>query len=625
MLETEHKRETSKNQTVGAPDTTSPLSLRLWLAASILLSAAMAFSTIGLGWFDDDYIHRVMVDGRYNEASSPTDLYCFVGGPKELESTKFHMWWSHPKTSHCSFRPLAGLSLTFDHQFFAHQPWAAHLHSILLFAIFATAVWLLTRQLFGLRAATFALLCVGLGKHMFESVGWIAARHSILGAAFGGIAVVCFLTEEPNWRRRACAWAALIASLASSEASLGVLAIVIVYPFLVERGSSSLVTRLREAAPKFALGLAYVGFYFVQGYGAKANAAYSSFDDGIVHTVWQVVVRFVAIIGEWIFGFASSLVEIPEERVVPLSAGGLAFVLLGALARIAWPLFDSTKRQTVSALTLAGLAALAPGLLAHVSGRILTISLLALMPALAALLDGAWSATRVGLTDARRNSSASKRSTTGGAYVSSVARYVVLGAVLGGLLVINPLHRLQAQAWALERSLAEDEVSTNSFSICPDSADVLVLSSRDLFSSLFGPYLFLPAGDGRRGHYALTAADANLELERTSPHELRLSAPHDGTVLGGFIVRIRRPDNAPLATGDRLTFGNFEVEPSQVSTEGVSEIRLRDPRGFSDDAVCFVQARFDEVAKTLRFERVSTPSIGKPTSVAFLEDPFLWY
>jgi hypothetical protein len=192
-------------------------------------------------------------------------------------------------------------------------------------------------------------------------------------------------------------------------------------------------------------------------------------------------------------------------------------------------------------------------------------------------------------------------------------------------LVTNPLHRFQAQAWAVERSNAEDEVSQNSFTVCPDTADVVVLSSRDLFSSLFGPYLFLPPGDGRRGHYALTASDTKLELERISTHELRVSGDDDGLVLGGFIVRIRRPDNAPLRPGDRLKFGHFEVEVSQVSEGGVSEIRLRDPRGFPDDAVCLVSAVFDYGPETLRFTRVETPQLGKQYALAFPEEPFLWY
>lgn len=582
--------------------------LRVFLAVSLVLSVAMALSTVGLGWLDDDYIHRVMVEGRYADATRPTDLYCFVGGPEKLESARFHMWWSHPETSHCSWRPLSGLSLTLDHRLFSQQPWAAHLHSILLFAIFAYAVFAVTREFFGLRAATFALLCLGLAKHMFEPIGWIAARHSMLGAALGGIAVVGFLTGQPTWRRKIGAWAAVIASLGASEGSIGVIAILIVYPLLTQHGVGSVSARLRDAAPKAALGVAYLGFYFASGYGAKANAAYSSFDGGIFATVRQVLLRFVALIGEWIFGIASSLVESPGEWQMPLVVGSFALLLLAWLARLAWSAFDGEERRRTVALTVAGLAALGPNLLAHVSGRLLTVSLLALMPALAALMDGAWRAARESRTPSAR-----------------AFAYAPLGAALLGLLVTNPSYRWQAQAWAAERSDAELEVSEHSVSVCSDEADVVVLSSRDLFTSLFGPYLFLPPGDGSRGHYALTAADSTIDLERMSTDELRVSARDDGSVLGGFIVRIRRPDHAPLAVGERFRLGGLEIEVSRVSEGGVSEIRVRDPRGFAEDAACLVHARFDDVAETLRFERVSTPAVGERVAVAFTEEPFMWY
>ena len=95
---------------------------RGWLAGLVLLGVALHLPALWMGFYADDYLHRLVLEGRVEQAPmKPWNLYDFgaVADWVGLSgSTGAIPWWTPPDWSARFLRPLASLSLWLDHFLF---------------------------------------------------------------------------------------------------------------------------------------------------------------------------------------------------------------------------------------------------------------------------------------------------------------------------------------------------------------------------------------------------------------------------------------------------------------------------------------------------------------------------
>lgn len=176
-------------------------------------------------------------------------------------------WWAdeHPRTSY--FRPLTSLSLWLD--FEQRLPvWWMHLQNCVIYAVMVWLVVSLYKQ-FGLSDAGLGLasLFFALDGAIALSVGWIAARNTLLAACFGLACVLVHERARRTGRALLLALSSLLFALAlcSGELGLCTLGYLAAHALVVDR--SSWLRRALAVAPYGVIAGAYLANYVSAGYG----------------------------------------------------------------------------------------------------------------------------------------------------------------------------------------------------------------------------------------------------------------------------------------------------------------------------------------------------------------------
>ena len=129
-------------------------------------------------------------------------------------------YWAHqPAGSAGHFRPLATLSLRWDHRLWGLEPWGYHLTNLLLhLGVVALAGSLLAGLWTGRgRAAWLGLTVFALHPALCDSVVWISGRTSMLSALPGLLGACWLLRSGPAWRTACIAGLALAGSILGKE------------------------------------------------------------------------------------------------------------------------------------------------------------------------------------------------------------------------------------------------------------------------------------------------------------------------------------------------------------------------------------------------------------------------
>lgn len=530
----------------------------------------MALPSLWIGWVDDDYFHRTMVDGRFAPEVDDLSLYCYEQGAEGVHADRFVMWWSHPSLRTCFLRPIASLSLAFDHRVLRDRPALGHLESLLLFGVFAICLFMIAREIFGRRTATLALFMLGLSYSLVGPVSWIANRHTALTAAFAALGFFFYLRGRRDTDRRQvlAGWIGMLLALASSESGLGVWAMALAYELLLSDRPRQ--NRFKNGAAIIVACLTYLAAYVFFGFGARYSEAYIGPHTEPLTILSEMSGRFVAVMGEWILGFPAAAWFLPEARPASATAGAVAIALLIATVALGWRCLDARDRRSVVALGVGGFAAFLPGLPAPPSGRLLVVAMLGLMPALATLIVAA-------MTYVRSIESRGAR----------VVRWIPMSLLLLGLLVFNPLMRVAHMVDMLRRADAERELVAAGLDGCEAGSTVFILSSRDLVTAIYAAHMLDELREPR-GFFTLTVAPAAVELRRSAPETLELRAV-DGSLVAGMMLSLFRPPGSPLRPGDRIERESVTIEVAEVDGSNLASLRLHHPRSFPEREVCFVR------------------------------------
>src|SRR5579883_3327065 len=148
----------------------------------------------------DDHVQAAMIDGSFPVARSPFDLYDFVddGDRQPLLDRGILPWWTHPGLTVRFLRPLSSALLWADHRLFGRDPAAAHVHSLLWWALASAGVYLLLTRLLGRRAALLGGAAYAFSPCHAIPLVWVANREALVATALGVLGLIAHV----RWRER---------------------------------------------------------------------------------------------------------------------------------------------------------------------------------------------------------------------------------------------------------------------------------------------------------------------------------------------------------------------------------------------------------------------------------------
>ena len=523
---------------------------RRWLASRTfplslaLLAMTLTLPALATGWHFDDYLHRAAL----SEGGSPTldvalnDLFVFMDGDpartqRLIESGEFP-WWALPQGQNAFWRPIAGLTHWLDYRLWPNSPPLMHAHSLLWFGALVLAVALLYQRLIGAGwLAGLAALLYALDDARGYAVSWIANRNALIATLCCCLALIA----HDRWRRDGWRWAGFAATallalgLLSAEAAVALLAYLLAYALILDRGDWW--QRLRSLLPALSVTLIWRLSYRALGYGAFGT---SYIDPGTepLRFIAAIVERGpVLLLGQWALPPAElyPLLTPPASWLLYLAA----LLLLALLILITWPLLRRDALARFWALGM--LLATIPACSALPANRLLGMIGLGAMGLLARLiidllrLRGSWQ-RMFGL--------------------GLAALHLVCAPLLLPLTAYSPA--LFGTIEPAIRSLPHDPGLSGQTAIFVTAPSFFSISYLPLIRAREG----LPVPQRMRW---LAPALAEVELSR--PDESTLLVRPAGGYLTGFDTVFRNPALG-LVVGQQIVLSDVVVSITRLTTDG---------------------------------------------------------
>ena len=627
--------------------------LAQWLASRNALRVALALGVLatlpalGVGLVHDDLMQRLALEGAVpGYARGPHELYDFTGsdpgGTRAMIEAGYFPWFTDPALSLRFFRPLSSLLLALDVALFGRAALPAHVHSLLWFVLIACAAAAIFRRVLSPRAATLATLVYVLAGAHADTTAWLAARHTLVGAALGALAVWAHVAGRtqagraqagraqagrtqagrPQGRSRIALLAvpALLVGMLASETALGAVVFILLYELIVSEGPRR--ERVVAALPVLALGLAHLAFYVLSGYGTKESGAYiSPFDDPGAFA-GAIVSRGALLVAELYGALPSLITSMLEPAQVPgaiygaLAAAGCALVLYRGRDRRA----ERSDGRPTSAAVCRGRDAVAQrsdpcDRLAEGEGRALLwlglSSVVCLAPMVGGVVGGrllplslVGSAAVVGAAIVLAFELASK---------TTVARRLGFGAIGVALVLLHlgfsPLVRLSMPSFLANVGEAERELARRADAgECREGSTGYLLTGADPVLSLYAAPALLyyepekAAWLSRMRVLSMAPHAQELTVTGADRFELRVL---DGPREANLFETVYR--DAPLSRGHRVQAGELTATVLEVERGLPTHVAFEVEGGL--ESICFLTWRDGQLAA------LPTPELGRSRSL----------
>jgi len=540
----------------------SPPVGRRFVLIVVLVSLALSAPMLAAGYWMDDYYFG----SELTTLDKPFGLYDF--GDK-LHTAQIAPWWASPEFRISFFRPLSSATLYLDFFVWRGNATLAHLHSALWFVLLLLGALRLLQRLLPPRQTRWAAVIFAVSACHAFTVGWIAARHAALGGAIAAWSLFFYFAWRQEGARKNAVFslALYVLGLLASETALAVAALVVAYELVGAQGAWR--ARLAAAAPYVGLGLVYVLFYKLAGYGAYGSGVYA---DPSVHPgrfLGALPGKTVSMIATYLFGVPTSLSYMPGMEHIPVVLGTFALVLLGVGVAVTWRHLSPDLRRQARWLGLGCLLALAPGLAALPQGRSAAMSFCA-FSALAGLVVAGLFAARPAWP----------------------GRLLPLGTALLlclGLVVTSPLLRLALGGVGLKGGQDEVKLATRSPLRCARGARVFMLNGGLLFSIKTPFVVAHHRGRFFRGWHQLTEPGNDIKVQRTGKNTLVVSGG-DEPVINPFVLRLMRP-HEDLKAGRVVNRPYLQSKVLAAKAGHPTRVRFTIPHLDDPQRVCLL--RFD--------------------------------
>jgi hypothetical protein len=571
----------------------APRRSRKLLVVACALAAAFAAPFLSSPLVLDDVVHRVMLERRIPDPHwGALELYDFLGGPgrdiPRLRDLGAVPWFAGEDLSLRFFRPLSSATLALDVQLFGRRLVPVRIHSLLWLFASIVLVAALHDRLLTRRTAPLATFISAVAAAHAMPVLWLAARHTVVATTWS-LAAIYF-----HVRARADEWApgrvlasiAFAVALLAGEMALGTLAVLIAWEAIGRRTPPTAFVRV--LLPFFVLSAVYLALYVGLGYGARGSGGYAAISPSIA-TFSMGLRHWLILLGELAVGAPSDPSGSASTAVQWIAAGGsaIAVAIVAAMVRLSRAWIAPREMTALIWMAVAAAAAAAPGALAPIGGRVLTLALLPASGVAAIAILG-------GVNVLRSGTLSHSRKWLGGAALTALAF---------GHLVTGPLVRIGAGV-ELAR-IGRDQYRIAS-SVPPCEGGIAIVAAGDpTVSTYVAPTLLL--GDRPiQDMHTLSMAAVDHRLERVAEASFDLVVLRNG----------REPDlwerlyrNTPIAAGDRVTVKSFDAAVREVENGWPTRVRFTFRAPLESGAVCFLQWRH------ARLEHVPLPTVGGAVAI----------
>jgi hypothetical protein len=544
----------------------------------LLVALVLALPMLGMGFFLDDNIQLLILEGRW-PLGSPFDLFRFAGGGPEgmrrIVQEGPYPWWTLPELTISFWRPLSSALAVLDHRLFGRDPLGYHLHSLAWYLGVVALFGLLLRRLLPGALGVFALLLFVMDDSHVLPVGWVANRNVLVSTALalGGLWLHLQWREARKPWALPCSLALLAMSLTAGESALGVFAYLLAYELFGSRGT--VVERLRAVAPAAVIALVYLGVYKALGYGAYGSAMYLDPVGEPGRYLVAALGRVPALMGG-LLGMPVDLWGLKaESRPVLVGLGLATLALLGFLLRSAWPGLSEEERRSCRWLGAGAALSVVPVAASMPMGRLLFVPSLGASVLLAVALRQAWR---------------SRRGWRPNGLVVAGAVFALLNLVLAplGLLAMPTMVRQLGAGTAEMAQKIRRELDP---ALLP-SQRVVILDARDLGAALYTPVMWALEGQELpRSWWTLSLVQESPIVTRTGPSSLTLELPGGGHFLASEVEQaIRGPEFLP-GPGAQVKLEGMRVTVLAADAQGPTRLGFDFDVPLEDRSLVFMHWR----------------------------------
>ena len=563
-----------------------------WLPVVVVLGLALHLPSLGLGFWADDYVHQLVLDGDLRTTHlRPSSVYDF-GDAADWQSlgedAATRIWWTSPDWKIRFLRPLSSLALRAEHALLGGWAPGYHVMSLAWYA----ACLLLAHGVYRAidippRAAVLATALWATTNGSALPVGWIANRNTVEATALTLAAVLVAA------RTRRLRWVALSLALASAACAAkesGVVAFPLVGAVLLLRargGGASLPRRGAAvgAAAAVVLAAAYVATLMIAGYGTR-SVFYA--------TPWGDPFRYLANLGVlFSAGLLRLLAPVPLDlmQAVPSAARVVPWLGLAIVLPIAWVISKPLRGSpTAGFLALWVALGLLPqgGTLA--SDRLLMEAAVGSAGLLALFVTAVLGAGRDTTARWQRRLAMSLLITAG---ALSALFTVVQSATMRRFA-------RESRAVVLSADVGPPELGTR---------DVFLLQSGSGFIAFALPSTWwIESRDHDLRFWAVQLGPRALSWRREDQRTCLIRSLDEPFFTGPF-ESVYRSSDVPPSRGTVFHAGDLRVEVVSVDAAGVRALRLHFARDLDDPRVRFL------VDRGGRFVRQPAPAVGETTLI----------
>lgn len=564
------------------------LRLQPWLQVTLVVLAALALvsPSIWMGFYSDDYVHQLVLDGDLeHETLRPANLYDFGSASDwqaEARDTGGPPWWIAADWKTRFFRPLSSLSIRVDHALFGKWAMGYHLTSLAWYAlalVLAHATW---RALgFTRREALLALALFGATCGAGLVAGWPANRNTLIASAATLAAVL--VVVRGRGRPLALVAGLLFAAAACLAKESGVLAfaLIAVWSWTGARGAHHGARATRVAAiGGVAAAVSFVVWLWAAGYGAN-SAFYAS--------PWGDPLRYASQVGVLLSAGVLRLFA-PVTVDLTVFAPDFAQIQVAIAGALVLPLTIWVARRLRGVPATGFLALWLVLALAAQGGA---------PPSDRLLFDAACaSAGLLALFFMRTLPRAAQRSTRERRFAWAVAL-----AALPLSAMASVLHSLTQTeiVTGLRRSVLAADVGPPSLG----RRELVVLqASSGMLPFVLSPTWAVESGDRNLYFSPVQFGRRGLECERVDERTLELRTT-DEPFLTGLFERVYLSDPTLPGVGARFDAGLFEVLILESSERGPTKLRLTFDRSLDDPTLRLLADRDGELVS------IQAPRIGQ--------------
>jgi hypothetical protein len=564
-----------------------------FLACCVSLALILSLQLVPHSHFvsGDDYIHLGTLDGSVHDfGSGPFRLYEFMDGSAERLRRQMEKgpmpWFTEPGIKIQFLRPISSGLVALDHSIFGHRSWGYRIQGILWYVVLVVAHALWTRGIVPDSAgrqwtaagrwhptAMLATLMFVVCDNQWFNVFWTAGRWVLVSSALALLGCVFYDRWRSGWRPGLpLAIVAIVGGLLSGEVALAVLAFPLAAEIIHPPGDRT--GRFRGLIVLLSLGVSYLLFYVLLGYGSKGTDVYlSPMGDPLAYLA-QLPTRMLEMSGEVFFLIRGG----GGDREVS-GAAGLA--LLSVLLIPAFHRGNTALRFRVGALLAAVGASMMPLAAGDPNIRNLQVPFIGASVLLAIGLRSWWTMLRDGRL-----------------WLRAAAVPLILGTAFihFGMAPYRWLRRpaeyeastVLKDKWMREMPLTDAEV--------PDQRAVFLTGN---LGNNHGAYFFRVVEGLPMPKYWWLLSATRTEHIYSRPTSNRLELETVGRELQGWM---RRPT---FHVGERLGFPGLDVEILEVGNRGPTRVAFTFDRSLDDPSLIFIAGDAEKI------KTIAPPAIGK--------------